>query len=162
LGWIPGRTYRPYLHQLMAHDRFRRLWKEADRPWPQELLTLRGNGKAAADPEGVRAFTDAEIEELRARLQRSTKLTPAVLVAWDLRIVFGLRPAELQGLELNVEEGLSLARVQRVKRSSMGPAERGLFRLSRRQLGHHRGHGHQHRRHHRPRTGVASAAACAG
>jgi integrase len=104
----------------MAHDRFRRLWKEAGWPWPEELLALRGNGKAAADPEGVRAFTDGEIEELRARLQRSSKLTPADLVAWDLLIVFGLRPAELQGLELLVEEGLPKAVVQRVKRSSRG------------------------------------------
>jgi integrase len=114
-SWKPGSRARQ-----MAHDRFRRLWKEAGWLWPEELLALRGNGKAAADPEGVRAFTDEEIEELRARLQRSSKLTPADLVAWDLLIVFGLRPAELQGLELLVEEGLPLARVQRVKRSSRG------------------------------------------
>jgi len=114
-SWKPGSRARQ-----MAHDRFRRLWKEAGWSWPEELLVLRGNGKAAADPEGVRAFTDAEIEELRARLQRSSKLTPADLVAWDLLIVFGLRPAELHGLELTVEEELILARVQRVKRSSRG------------------------------------------
>jgi len=143
-----GRTYAPYLarlvdvagqqpwredHQLlesalrcwksgsrarqMAHDRFRRLWKEAGWPWPEELLSMRGNGRAAAAAEGVRAFSDEEIKELRARLQRS-KLTPADLVAWDLLICFGLRPAELQGLHLLMEEGLLLARVQRVKRSS--------------------------------------------
>jgi hypothetical protein len=82
----------------MAHDRFRRLWKEAGWPWPEELLALRGNVKAAAAPEGVRAFTDGEIQELRARLQRSRKLTPADLVAWDCLICLGLRPAELQGL----------------------------------------------------------------
>ena len=114
-SWQPNSRARQ-----MAHDRFRRLWKEAGWPWPDELLALRGNGKATADPEGVRAFTDAEIEELRARLQRSSKLTPADLVAWDLLICFGLRPAELQGLELLVEEGMLLARVTRQKRSSKG------------------------------------------
>lgn len=143
-----GRTYAPYLARLvevagqqpwredrqllesalrcwksgsrarqMAHDRFRRLWKEAGWSWPEELLAMRGNGRAAAAAEGVRAFSDEEIKELRARLQRS-KLTPADLVAWDLLICFGLRPAELQGLDLLMEEGLLLARVQRVKRSS--------------------------------------------
>ena len=66
-SWQPNSRARQ-----MAHDRFRRLWKEAGWPWPDELLALRGNGKATADPEGVRAFTDAEIEELRARLQRSS------------------------------------------------------------------------------------------
>ncbi len=115
------RSWKPCSRaRQMAHDRFRRLWKEAGWLWPDELLVLRGNGKAAADPEGVRAFTDVEITELRARLQRSSKLTPADLVAWDLLIVFGLRPAELQGLELIEEEELILARVQRVKRSSRG------------------------------------------
>jgi hypothetical protein len=39
---------------------------------------MRGNGKAAASPEGVRPFTDEEIEELRARLRRSTRLTPLI------------------------------------------------------------------------------------
>jgi hypothetical protein len=32
---------------------------------------MRGSGKAAADPEGVRSFTDSEITELRARIERS-------------------------------------------------------------------------------------------
>lgn len=114
-SWNPGSRARQ-----MAHDRYRRLWKEAGWPWPEELLAMRGNGKAAADPKGVRAFTDQEIEELRARLQRSSRLTPSDLVAWDLLIAFGLRPAELQGLEVLVEEGLPLVRVQRVKRSSRG------------------------------------------
>lgn len=103
----------------MAHDRFRRLWKEAGWPWPDALLLMRGNGKAAANPEGVRPFTDNEITELRARIQRS-KLTPADLVAWDCLICFGLRPAELQGLEVKEQEGMLLAKVQRVKRSSKG------------------------------------------
>lgn len=113
--WKPGSRARQ-----MAHDRFRRLWKEAGWAWPEELLAMRGNGKAAAAAEGVRAFSDEEIQELRARLQRSGKLTPADLVAWDCLICFGLRPAELQGLELIEQDGLLLARVQRVKRSSRG------------------------------------------
>lgn len=47
------------------------------------MLELWGNGKAAASPEGVRAFTDAELAELRARPERSRRLTPADLVGWD-------------------------------------------------------------------------------
>ena len=113
--WPPNSRARQ-----MAHDRYRRLWKEAGWPWPDAMAAMRGNGKAAASPEGVRAFTDEEIEELRARLQRSRKLTPADLVAWDCLAVFGLRPAELQGLELSSEDGLLLARVSRQKRSSKG------------------------------------------
>jgi integrase len=104
----------------MAHDRCRRLWKEAGWSWPDGLAELRGNGKAAADPKGVRAFTGEELEELRARLQRSNRLTPADLVAWDCLICFGLRPAELQGLELSQEQGLPVAHVTRQKRSSKG------------------------------------------
>ena len=113
--WPPNSRARQ-----MAHDRYRRLWKEAGWPWPDAMAAMRGNGKAAASPEGVRAFTDEEIEELRARLQRSRKLMPADLVAWDCLAVFGLRPAELQGLELSSEDGLLLARVSRQKRSSKG------------------------------------------
>lgn len=104
----------------MAHDRLRRLWKEAGWAWPEALLELRGNGKAAANPEGVRAFSDEELQELRDRLERSRKLTPADLVAWDCLIAFGLRPAELQGLSLSTVEGLPLAKVTRNKRSSKG------------------------------------------
>ena len=81
---------------------------------------MRGNGKAAASPEGVWGFKDAEIAELRARIQRSSKLTPKDLVACDCMICFGLRPAELQGLTLVQEEGMLLARVTRSKRSSRG------------------------------------------
>jgi integrase len=81
---------------------------------------MRGNGKAAADPEGVRAFTDAEVAELRSRVQRSRRLTPADAVAWDCLIVFGLRPKELQGLQLDQTDGLLVARVTRQKRSSKG------------------------------------------
>ena len=112
--WQPGTRSRQ-----MAFDRCRRLWREAGWPWPEELQALRGNGKAAAAPEGVRSFTDSEIQELRARLQRS-RLTPADLVAWDCLIVFGLRPAELKDLELAQHDGLLLARVSRSKKSSKG------------------------------------------
>ena len=114
-SWAPNSRARQ-----MAHDRYRRLWKEAGWPWPEELLAMRGNGKAAAAVDGVRAFTDEEIKELRGRLVRSSRLTPADLVAWDCLICFGLRPAELHGLELTAEDGLTLARVNRVKRSSRG------------------------------------------
>jgi integrase len=113
--WPPGTRARQ-----MAHDRLRRLWREAGWSWPEEITSMRGNGKAAASPEGVWGFTDSELAELRARLQRSTKLTSADLVAWDVLAAFGLRPAELQGLELIEEEGMLLARVTRSKRSSRG------------------------------------------
>jgi integrase len=116
--WQPNTRARQ-----MAHDRFRRLWKEAGWAWPEEVIALRGNGKAAAAAEGVRAFTDAELVELRARIQRSIsrrKLSEADLVAWDLLICFGLRPAELQGLELEQQEEMLLAKVRRVKVSSRG------------------------------------------
>ena len=81
---------------------------------------MRGNGKAAAAADGVRGFSDGEIAELRARVQRSRRLTPADLVAWDCLICFGLRPAEVQGLTLVQEEGMLLAQVTRQKRSSRG------------------------------------------
>lgn len=113
--WQPGTRARQ-----MAHDRLRRLWKEAGWPWPEEISCMRGNGKAAAAADGVRAFTDQELAELRARIQRSSKLTPGDLAAWDCLTVFGLRPAELQGLELDQEDGLLVARVTRQKRSSRG------------------------------------------
>lgn len=113
--WEPNTRARQ-----MAHDRFRQLWRQAGWSWPGEIQGMRGNGKAAASPEGVRSFTDAEIQELRARLQRSRRLTPADLVAWDLVIGFGLRPAELKGLELDQRDGLLVARVTRSKRSSKG------------------------------------------
>lgn len=112
--WEPNSRARQ-----MAYDRARRLWKEAGWPWPEELAPLRGNGKAAADPQGVRAFTDAEITGLREAIGRS-KLTPADLVAWDALICFGLRPKELQGLELRQAGGGLVAVVNRAKRSSKG------------------------------------------
>jgi len=113
--WAPNSRARQ-----MAHDRLRRLWKEAGWSWPEEIISMRGSGRAAANPEGVRSFTDAELAELRARIQRSSRLTPADLVAWDCLVCFGLRPAELQGLELVQEDDLLLARVTRSKRSSRG------------------------------------------
>ena len=116
--WEPNSRARQ-----MAHDRFRRLWKEAGWPWPDGLSPLRGNGRAAAHPEGVMAFTDEEIQELRERISRS-RLTAADLVAWDFLIVFGLRPAELQGLKVEQQGRLLVATVQREKRSSRGSVGR--------------------------------------
>jgi integrase len=113
--WQPGSRSRQ-----MAHDRIRALWKLAGWPWPEGLQEMRGSGKAAADPQGVRAFTDEELTELRARIQRSQRLTPADLVAWDCLAAFGLRPAELKGLELVHQTGALVARVTRQKRSSKG------------------------------------------
>jgi integrase len=112
--WEPNSRARQ-----MAYDRGRRLWREAGWSWPEELAALRGNGKAAADPEGVRAFTDEEIERLREAIQRS-KLTAADLVAWDCLTVFGLRPKELQALELQRREGVPVAVVSRSNQSSRG------------------------------------------
>lgn len=112
--WPPNTRARQ-----MAHDRFRRLWKEAGWTWPEAVACLRGNGKAAAAAEGVRAFSDDELVELRARIERS-RLGHSDLVAWDLLIVFGLRPSELQGVELLEGDGMLLAKVVRVKRSSRG------------------------------------------
>ena len=113
--WQPNSRARQ-----MAHDRFRQLWRQTSWSWPDEVAVLRGNGKAAANPEGVRSFTDAEITELRARLQRSSRLTPADLVAWDCLICFGIRPKELQGLDLAQMDGLLMARVSHSKKSSKG------------------------------------------
>jgi len=113
--WEPNTRARQ-----MAHDRVRQAWRLAGWPWSPEVALMRGNGKAAASPEGVRAFNDAEIQELRSRLQRSNKLTPADLNAWDTLAVFGLRPAELQGLKLLQVDGQLVAQVTRQKRSSRG------------------------------------------
>ena len=114
-GWPPNSRSRQ-----MAYDRARRLWKEAGWPWPDDLAPLRGNGKAAADPQGVRAFSDQEIEQLREAIGSSTRLSPSDLVAWDCLICFGLRPKELQGLELQRKGASLLAVVSRSKRSSRG------------------------------------------
>lgn len=112
--WAPNSRARQ-----MAHDRIRALWKVAGWSWPEEITALRGNGRAMATPGGALGFRDAEIEELRERIARS-RLTPADLVAWDCLIVFGLRPAELKGLELRQQGGALVAVVTRLKRSSRG------------------------------------------
>jgi len=103
----------------MGHDRGRALWKVAGWTWPEQIITMRGNGKAAADPAGVIGFRDAEIEELRERITRS-RLSPADLVAWDCLIVFGLRPAELKGLKLAQQGGTLVAVVSHEKKTSKG------------------------------------------
>ncbi len=113
--WKPNTRARQ-----MAHDRFRQLWRQAGWSWPGEILAMRGSGKAAASPEGVRSFKDEEVAELRSRLLRSRRLTAADVVAWDVVAAFGLRPAELKGLELAQRNGLLVARVTRQKRSSNG------------------------------------------
>ncbi|MBE9172733.1 hypothetical protein IQ216_06415 [Cyanobium sp. LEGE 06143] len=84
----------------MAYDRARSLWREAAWSWPGEVAQLRGNGKAAADPEGVRAFSDQEIQLLRERIEKSARLGPSDSLAWDCLVAFGLRPQELVGLEI--------------------------------------------------------------
>ena len=54
--WEPNSRARQ-----MAHDRMRALWKLAGWGWPEQIITMRGNGKAAADPAGVMGFQDQEI-----------------------------------------------------------------------------------------------------
>jgi integrase len=112
--WQPNSRARQ-----MAHDRIRALWKVAGWGWPEQITTMRGNGKAAADPAGAMGFKDLEIEELRERITRS-RLTAADLVAWDCLIVFGLRPAELKGLVLQQQGRALVAVVAHEKRSSKG------------------------------------------
>jgi len=112
--WKPNSRSRQ-----MAHDQFRQLWRQAGWLWPESLKSMRGNGRAAAPPEGVRSFTDQEIGELRQRIIRST-IQPASLVAWDCMALFGIRPKELQGLELIEQDGALVARVTRSKKSSGG------------------------------------------
>jgi integrase len=114
-GWPAGSRARQ-----MGYDRGRALWQYAGWKWPEDLKGLRGNGKAAVHPEGVRAFTDAEITTLRERIQASTRLTPGDLLAWDCLIAFGLRPVELQGLDLHQENGTIVASISRAKKSSKG------------------------------------------
>ncbi|MFN5220495.1 MAG: hypothetical protein ACK5FE_06255, partial [Cyanobacteriota bacterium] len=112
--WPPGTRARQ-----MAHDRMRAMWKVAGWDWPAAVATMRGNGKAAADPAGVIGFKDEEITELRQRIQAS-RLTPADLVAWDCLAVFGLRPAELKGLQLQLQGRALVAVVAHEKRNSKG------------------------------------------
>jgi integrase len=106
----------------MAHDKARHLWKLAQRPWPEGIATMRGNGKAKANPKGVSAFNNQQIEALREAIKAS-KLTEADLVAWDCLICFGLRPKELQGLELRQENESLVAEVNWCKRSSKDDGE---------------------------------------
>jgi len=112
--WQPNSRARQ-----MAHDRARALWKVAGWSWPEQITAMRGNGKAAADPAGVIGFSDDEIQELRERIQRS-RLSPSDLLAWDCLIVFGLRPAELKGLELQQQGRTLVAAVAHEKKSSKG------------------------------------------
>jgi integrase len=112
--WQPNSRARQ-----MAHDRIRALWKVGGWPWPEQITAMRGNGKAAKDPAGVMGFSDVEIEELRERIKRS-RLTPADQVAWDCLIVFGLRPAEIKGLELQHQGRTLVAVVGHEKRNSKG------------------------------------------
>jgi integrase len=90
----------------------RRFWRGAGWDWPEAVGKMRGNGKAAAPVEGVRAFSDMEVAELRVRIERS-KLSPAASVAWDLLAAFGIRPAELKGINLRTKGGQLIATVQR-------------------------------------------------
>jgi len=114
--WEPNSRARQ-----MGYDRARRLWKEAGWPWPEELASLRGSGRAAANPAGVRGFSDSEIQQLRERIIASSRLSPGDLLAWDVLAAFGLRPQELIGLELKAgADGGPVAVVHRSKRSSKG------------------------------------------
>ena len=105
----------------IAYGQARRLWTEAGWDWPQAIEAMRGNGKAAAPPEGVRAFTDQEISELRERIVSSNQMKPNIMVAWDLLIAFGLRPVELQAIELQrAKDGALIAVISRNKKTSKG------------------------------------------
>ena len=114
------RTWEPNSRsRQIGHDRLRRLWREAGWDWPDAITKMRGNGKAAAPVEGVRAFSDMEVAELRARIERS-KLSPAAAVAWDLLAAFGIRPAELKGISLRTKGGQLIATVQRERTTIKG------------------------------------------
>ncbi|MBE9155188.1 hypothetical protein [Cyanobium sp. LEGE 06113] len=114
--WEPNSRARQ-----MGYDRARRLWKEAAWPWSQDLTSMRGSGRAAANPAGVRGFSDGEIQQLRERIMASFRLSPGDLLAWDVLAAFGLRPQELIGLELKASgDAAPLAVVHRSKRSSKG------------------------------------------
>lgn len=112
--WPPNSRARQ-----MAHDRIRALWRQAGWPWPEAIFQMRGNGRAAANPDGVLAFSDQEITELRGRI-RSSRLSTADLVAWDCLICFGLRPVELKGLELKHTGDNLVAVVSHEKRNRRG------------------------------------------
>lgn len=112
--WKPNSRARQ-----IAHDRFRRLWKEAGWSWPQSISPMRGNGKAAAPTDGVRAFKNEETTELRQRIKRS-KLSQSAAIAWDLLAAFGIRPAELKGISLKNKGGQLIATVHREKTTLKG------------------------------------------
>jgi len=112
--WKPNSRSRQ-----QAHDRFRSLYKEAGWGWPESVLEMRGNGKAAAPVEGVKGFTAAESLELRERIKRS-KLGPESAVAWDLMAAFGIRPAELKGITLKKHGASLVAVVKREKTTLRG------------------------------------------
>jgi integrase len=103
----------------MAHDRYRRLWNFAGWDWPESIAELRGNGKAARPIDGVRAFSDEEITQLRELFERSL-LKPRDVVSWDLLIVFGLRPAELAFTTLHLRNGHLVAELKRPKETIGG------------------------------------------
>jgi integrase len=112
--WKPNSRARQ-----IAHDRFRRLWKEAGWSWPQSISPTRGNGKAAAPTDGVRAFKNEETTELRQRIKRS-KLSQSAAIARDLLAAFGIRPAELKGISLKNKGGQLIATVHREKTTLKG------------------------------------------
>ena len=83
--WPPNSRSRQ-----VALDRARTLWNAAGLPpWPPVIGAMRGNGKAAAQP--------------------------ADAVEWDCLVAFGLRPTELQSLELRQQARTMVALVKRKK-----------------------------------------------
>jgi len=104
----------------IAHDKLRRLWKQAKWNWPDQIRSMRGNGAAAKPVAGVKGFKDAEVDELRLRIQASYRLTEADLVAWDVMQCFGLRPKELQFFGLLHQDGQLVCKVLRETESIKG------------------------------------------
>ena len=104
----------------IAHDKLRRLWKQAKWEWPDQIRSMKGNGAAAKPVEGVKGFKDDEVDELRLRIQRSYNLTEADLVAWDVLQCFGLRPKELQFFSLLNQDDQLVCRVLRETESIKG------------------------------------------
>ena len=104
----------------IAHDKLRRLWKQAKWDWPDQIRRMRGNGAATKPVAGVKGFKDAEVDELRLRIQSSNRLTDADLVAWDVLQCFGLRPKELQFFSLLHQDGQLVCRVLRETESIKG------------------------------------------
>ncbi len=104
----------------IASDKLRRLWKQAQWDWPDQIRSMRGNGAAAKPVAGVKGFKDAEVDELRLRIQASYRLTYADLVAWDVLQCFGLRPKELQFFSLLQQDGQLVCKVLRETASIKG------------------------------------------